>query len=220
MALPGFNANASLYRSAAHYVSTHGWSESDGATFEVDGTILPYINISEFRSRTTFEPAKLFKVCGPCNSQCEKTCGESLFSGCPILFFSTTHTENCCTGGTVCANGTCVCPPNLTLCNGTCVDLLSSDSNCSRCGVRCSIKQQCCSGACKDLGTDPQNCGTCGQSCPTTCTGSTRINCSNGVCSPHTYFFWVQSPRSKCLEGFRSYTANSVSEAMQCAQND
>src|SRR5262249_18365535 len=101
----------------------------------------------------------------------------------------------------------------------TCVDLQNNGFNCGRCNLRSTLAQRCCNGTCKDVVTDSQNCGGCGNTCPTTCKGTTRVNCVNGIGSGHTYSFLVQDQRSKCLSYFVTYTANSLSEATQCAQN-
>jgi hypothetical protein len=76
-----------------------------------------------------------------------------------------------------CQNGT-------TLCNGTCVDLTSSPSNCGMCGQACGAAAPFCSSsmcsamcgaglspcgnACVNLATDASNCGMCGVVCPGT----------------------------------------------------
>jgi hypothetical protein len=67
---------------------------------------------------------------------------------------------NVCHGGKYCAGGSCVCPPGLVDCSGTC----------------CS-PNACCGGACRDLSGDPANCGSCGH----VCTG--LHTCQNGVCA-------------------------------------
>ena len=48
----------------------------------------------------------------------------------------------------------CVCPPGLTHCGGTCVDLNSDPSNCGNCGKVCSIGEGCNLGNCCRLALD------------------------------------------------------------------
>src|SRR5690349_8855599 len=85
-------------------------------------------------------------------------------------------------------------------------------------GVRCTVSQRCCNGTCKDVETDATNCGGCGNTCPRPVT-ATRMNCVRGACSQNQYFLWAQSQFSKCLTTFNTYSANSLSEATACAQN-
>jgi len=71
---------------------------------------------------------------------------------------------NQCPDGVACIGGTCGCPPGMTECNGTCVDLTSDDANCGTCGFACADHQPedagtvpphmfhgCWEGQCKDL---------------------------------------------------------------------
>lgn len=71
------------------------------------------------------------------------------------------------------------CPSPQALCNGTCVDLQSSQTNCGACGHSCApwacLNGQCrscpspqklCDGQCVDTSTNADNCGGCGQVCP------------------------------------------------------
>jgi len=55
-----------------------------------------------------------------------------------------------CGGGT-CVNGSCVCNPGYTACNGACVDLQSDPTNCGACGYDCDANtgfEGCRNGAC------------------------------------------------------------------------
>lgn len=108
-----------------------------------------------------------------------------------------------CTGGIVCANGSCgqcsaesqcgsygsgymCCPAGA----GTCIDTETDPNDCGSCGTVCLANETCsggtcecaspytlCGASCLDLQTDPENCGACGHSC----LGGT---CSSGECQP------------------------------------
>jgi hypothetical protein len=57
-------------------------------------------------------------------------------------------------------------------CDGTCVNLSTSTTNCGECGKVCkSLSPNCCNGACVDYQTNSSNCGSCGHKCllGTTC---------------------------------------------------
>jgi len=62
-------------------------------------------------------------------------------------------------------------------CDGSCVDLMTSKTNCGECGKVCkSLSPTCCSGVCVNTLTSTSNCGTCGHKClPGT-------SCSAGSC--------------------------------------
>lgn len=75
-------------------------------------------------------------------------------------------------------DGVCGCPDSWEHCDGECVDLGSSISDCGACGVMCGAGEACiggscecdsptrrCDGACVDLDTDPDHCGACGVTC-------------------------------------------------------
>jgi hypothetical protein len=82
-----------------------------------------------------------------------------------------------------------VCPIGFTDCNGICVDLLTDDLNCGRCGVTCGPTERCrfgqcctvdevlCGNRCTNLLSDEQNCGTCGFEC------EPGFECVLGLCS-------------------------------------
>ena len=70
------------------------------------------------------------------------------------------------------------CFVGLTNCDGTCVNLSTSKTNCGECGKICKnlLSPTCCNGACVNLYIDQSNCGTCGKTC-----GSLQ-SCESGVC--------------------------------------
>jgi hypothetical protein len=54
-----------------------------------------------------------------------------------------------------------------TICDGTCVNLSTSNGNCGACGNICTgLTKTCCGGTCINLKTSWGNCGTCGHKCP------------------------------------------------------
>ena len=51
-------------------------------------------------------------------------------------------------------------------CDGSCVNLSTSTTNCGECGKVCkSLAPTCCKGGCVNTMTDNNNCGTCGHKC-------------------------------------------------------
>lgn len=64
-----------------------------------------------------------------------------------------------------------------TMCDGSCVNLSTSTTNCGACGKVCkSLAPNCCKGNCVDYLTNSSNCGSCGHKCSF---GST---CVDGSC--------------------------------------
>ncbi len=94
------------------------------------------------------------------------------------------------------------CSTDLSLCDGQCVDLSNSQTNCGTCGnecaggdictagtcsLSCATDQQACNGQCVDTSNDPNNCGACGHACPggDVCTaGACALSCSTTVPCP------------------------------------
>ena len=86
--------------------------------------------------------------------------------------------------------GSCRCPSGQTLCNGQCVSLQTSTSNCGACGNACTGGRLCnsgmcacprltpdvCNGQCTNLQISNQNCGMCGRQC------GNRQQCLFGQC--------------------------------------
>ena len=93
------------------------------------------------------------------------TCNASSTSSCPY---------GCKTDGTVgCATS---CPNGQGLCGGSCVDILSSNSNCGGCDKPCTGNLSCSGGTCKC----PNTSSACGSSC--TACGLGQV-CSAGTCA-------------------------------------
>lgn len=85
---------------------------------------------------------------GECQAFCKKgysDCNGITDDGCESDPLS--DSNNCgvcgnkCAAGVACIEGTCGCPPGLTNCNGTCVDLATDDGNCGACGTACFDNQ-------------------------------------------------------------------------------
>ena len=205
MKLPGFFADAAVYRSSLHYRSVSGSSAG----------------VPGFSPEAQIYPAVCSPYCGPClpddssSTGCTKTCRTTACEdfdlpcrGCKITCspgFSLCGTKcvdlsndpaNCGTCGLVCANGFCAngvcgCPPGLTACGGACVNLSNDPNNCGACGISCSGSGGVCTNStcacppgfavcaitCTDLSSDPKNCGICGNFCATGV-------CANGTCVP------------------------------------
>jgi hypothetical protein len=96
---------------------------------------------------------------------------------------------NVCTGGQVCAQGSCACPTGQTFCSDRCVDLASNLQNCGVCGNACTGGQVCdsgtcacpagqtlCDGECTDTQTDSAHCGSCTVKC------GLGQGCGSGTC--------------------------------------
>jgi Notch-like protein len=67
------------------------------------------------------------------------------------------------------------CASSLTCCNGSCVNLKTSNANCGECGSACASTNTCCGSSCANTKTDSSNCGTCGKTC--------LLGCSNSACT-------------------------------------
>jgi len=180
MNVPGFSAEASVYKPLQHYT-----------TFFIPALGSPHLAlpalpkngggngnlctprcgrcVSDVGSRTGCSQPCLKANCEyydiPCRG-CTDPCSDGQFCG---AFCKDTSNDpnNCgacghvCTGGTSCNNGVCTCPGGLTNCGGVCKDTSSDPNNCGHCGNVCP-------------GTVCQN-GKCVCEAPTT-------NC-NGVCT-------------------------------------
>ena len=96
-----------------------------------------------------------------------------------------------------CVDGACTCPGSESICDASCVDLMSDPANCGACSTDCGalfcLRGQCasdcgertdCSGACVDLLVDPKHCGACANVCGTgsSCVGG-QCQCSDTTVS-------------------------------------
>lgn len=115
--------------------------------------------------------------------------------------------NNACPALTQCTNGSCMCAPGLSTCDGsTCIDQMTDGANCGTCGNDCAAQGMfCAAGACSaecpagtmpcgascvDVATSLQHCGACGNACAAGeacsagscgCAGPNQMAC-NGAC--------------------------------------
>lgn len=159
MTMPGFFGEASLYISGNSYVSAmrHG----------AERTIYPASYIDQ-------------KCSGGCLRDCSSECAGSGKAFCirQCALDNAQCRSECTRQGNPPPPS---CPPGLTDCGGTCVDLSGDPSNCGACNQMCT-SGVCCSGTC---GTD---CGG-GHCCPTgvCCNTAIGLFCCDHVCH-HTLF--------------------------------
>jgi stigma-specific protein Stig1 len=168
MRMPGFTAEATIYRSTNTYQAAWASAEAAGSGVDpmqvipmlpVDGGICtPFCDLceSDVTSPTgcshtcTAKNCNEFKTsCHPCSNPCE---GGQFCGG--FCKDTSSDPKNCgacgnvCPPGVTCQNGTCGCPPGQTICNGICTDTSSNSSNCGACGNACRAGEICQNGAC------------------------------------------------------------------------
>ena len=139
------------------------------------------------------------------------------------------ESDDTCPTGQQCTKGYCVCPPSSTLCDNTCVDLLTDGKHCGACGNICEGGKTCtqadcqcpmstldCGGKCVDTTSDTAHCGACGNIC------STGQLCNKGSCE-------AQCPKeqTRCGDGcFDAQTStqhcgacdNACTPGQECVQ--
>jgi hypothetical protein len=164
MALPGFNAEISLYRTGVQY-------RSIGALIQA-GIVMP-----QLFCRATDCPCLIAK--------CREAGGTVVPDGQPPCYYECELKPGCtCMTGETCCNPETnfCCPPGETCCNPETEFCCPSGATCCSNPQKdscCSPGQLCCDPAnnsCADIKTDPSNCGSCGKACGP---GQT---CVNGQC--------------------------------------
>jgi hypothetical protein len=157
---PGFNANASLYKSFGYYALP---------VYTVCGPC------DEHCQRTCYKsPVPVYIP---------------LLGSLGFLKNCCSGIEKFCQVGQPGQAGTCVClDPKLKNCSGTCTDLTSDSKNCGSCGTICPDGVMCqggncvcntCPGTntCVDTQKDPNHCGSCGTVC------NSGSFCCHGQCA-------------------------------------
>ncbi|MDD1683562.1 MAG: hypothetical protein LUO98_06985 [Methanoregula sp.] len=82
-------------------------------------------------------------------------------------FFASLFGGNRATAATGPATGNMIaCLRGTTLCGSTCTDLLSNDTHCGGCGIRCNFNERCCNGNCTKACTSTGSTGECAAGCP------------------------------------------------------
>lgn len=166
MSLPGFTAEATLYRSTANYQVA--WASGETASSDLD-PVQPTLLSGRY-----CEPRPL----GPCESNLGSATGcaqKWLATDCGYSFAPCVGCSNPCRGGHFC-DGKCtntgIEPNNCGACGNVCAPGVSCING--TCG--CLPEQTLCGGGCADTNSDPNNCGGCGKTC------GAGTNCVNGGC--------------------------------------
>ena len=140
MTMPGFSAAESIYDPHAYY--TDIFSFGDSARLATVQPTLPLGGLNR-GDRCSID-------CTPCDVNCHHTCTNSC-SGRSI------H-SSCCTGGSTCYDGRCICPSPRTKCGASCTDTTSDPNNCGQCSIVCPPGGSCQQGECFPK---PMSCGPC-----------------------------------------------------------
>ncbi|MBX3212234.1 MAG: hypothetical protein KF850_09390 [Labilithrix sp.] len=116
-----------------------------------------------------------------------------------------------------------------TPCEGECVDLMTSATNCGACGSACAGRELCvggsctcpsseraCNGACVDVQSSSDHCGECGRRCAagTTCTGGTC--CGDGERGCGGACVDVETSDTHCGSCDESCTGTTVCASANC----
>lgn len=209
MSIPGFEAEATIYRSRIAYQAAWASAEPAGSGFDGvtpmlggnGGICNPFCELceSDINSRTGCSQSCTAKNCNeytrPCTG-CANPCEGGLMCR-GVCTDPRNDPNNCgtcgnaCPPGVTCNNGVCGCQPGQTLCNGRCTDLRTNPSNCGACGNACAAGQICEFGVCV-----PSN-------CPVFCSTWTSCEQQCGAWPPglDNYQCWLDclGPTIDCL---------------------
>jgi hypothetical protein len=165
MNLPGYRAEASIYRSINSYCVS--WT-------------------SRHTDSSLGDPGRVIPMIGQCTPFCENLCESDINSptGCSktCTLADCSERQRSCTGcSNACSGG--------KFCRGKCTDLTKDRNNCGACGNVCPTGVSClngscgcptgqvrCANGCTNLNTSSGNCGACGNAC-----AAGQI-CQNGSC--------------------------------------
>ena len=173
MNLPGFTAEASVYKTRRHYrvaCTPHVLVDGRG--------VLPH------RIEQKIYPAFQDQNClNDCLQNCGSVCVGSDKGSCIRICarenaacrISCEIPGNPPNGG----GGMTACAPGLINCSGLCVDASVDPSNCGGCGVMCPTGSPCCGGGC-------------GTSCPSGGCCPPPLTCSGTICCPPGFPFGVR----------------------------
>ena len=174
MILPGFAADATIYRSVLSYrvawigEKATGFGEESGQLTPQLPRPLPDGDGSGICASGCLNCESDINSPSGCSQECiARNCNEFKRSctGCPNpceggQFCSGKCTDpskdrnncggcgNVCQPGVSCQNGVCGCPPGQVICNGVCTDTNNNPFNCGACGNTCGAGQICQSGSC------------------------------------------------------------------------
>ena len=178
MGVPGFSAEATIYRSVVAYQAA--WACGEAAGSHIDsvqamrlgpgncrpvplGQCVTDVGFPTGCSQLwlNFDCSESKRSCSSCSEPCKggRFCGG-------ICTDISSDPSNCgacgqaCGPGVPCNNGTCGCLPGQT-----------------KCGDSCCLGT-CCNGTCTDTNSDKQNCGGCDNAC------GVGENCLLGTCFP------------------------------------
>jgi hypothetical protein len=225
MRLPGFDAEAAIYRCARNYATLSGptWGSSGtGSQVYWPTEVTPSLSSNQSGAVVPALPlgngglgggggggvgANCPTIGPPCDSKCH--CTLHPCHGSPRLEFI-------CGAGFKCEGGKCVCPAPNTACGvNLCTNTQTDPNNCGACGNSCNggtcVGGKCscpaasglalCSGnTCTNLQTDANNCGSCGNKC------NPGVGCVEGLCQCPQGQGWTDEQNS-CVGAVREYSA-------------
>jgi hypothetical protein len=163
MSVPGFRAEATIYRSTIPYQAALASGEAAGSVANPVQLIpmllcTPFCDecVSDVHSRTGCSQTCIAGNCNEFTTSCHgcaNPCKDGRFCG-GICKDTSNDPNNCgacfnvCPPGVPCRNGTCGCLPGQILCSGRCINTSSDPNNCGACGNVCGPGHTCQNGAC------------------------------------------------------------------------
>jgi hypothetical protein len=195
MHIPGFRAEASLYRSGGHYATVSSLGLTSPSL--ISPVAVPALAVSGPHPRLLprgascptsapicceYDPESA-KCIGGCCAKAANCCPDGKQgpgNRCTNVYSDPANCGRCgnqCPSNEKCLNGACTfCSPGQTPCGSECC---SSVEVCQNGQCVCPAPSLICNGICTGVLTDPNNCGCCGSGCA--CSGSEV--CCNGICT-------------------------------------